>query len=144
MDTTNLDFLDLIRKHHHPKHPESDAQQYSAPEPPYQPQHRQQPQELPREPQPQPQPQPRVEQVSQKQQQDYNTPQPAAPDTRQKQINTTVPEDREPKNKMPTYKGLENFKLLEKMGEYVLYTVSSMRLILTFHPAVHFRMFTKQ
>jgi len=143
MDTTNLDFLDLIRKHHHPKHPESDAQQYSAPEPP---QHRQQPQELPRElqPQPQPQPQPRVEQVSQKQQQDHNTPQPVAPDTRQKQINTTVPEDREPKNKMPTYKGLENFKLLEKMGEYVLYTVSSMCLILTFHPAVHFRMFTKQ
>lgn len=29
----------------------------------------------------------------------------------------TVPEDREPKNKLPTYKGLDNFKLLDKMGD---------------------------
>jgi hypothetical protein len=30
-----------------------------------------------------------------------------------------VNEEREAKTKLPTYKGLENFKLLEKMGEYV-------------------------
>lgn len=29
----------------------------------------------------------------------------------------TAPEDREPKNKLPTYKGLDNFKLLDKMGD---------------------------
>jgi hypothetical protein len=28
-----------------------------------------------------------------------------------------VNEERQAKNKMPTYKGLENFELLEKMGE---------------------------
>lgn len=30
-----------------------------------------------------------------------------------------VQEENEAKSKMPTYKGLEKFKLLEKMGEYV-------------------------
>lgn len=30
-----------------------------------------------------------------------------------------VKEEREAKAQMPSYKGLENFKLLEKMGEYV-------------------------
>jgi hypothetical protein len=33
----------------------------------------------------------------------------------------TPPEDREQRSRLPTYKGLENFKLLEKMGEYVFY-----------------------
>ncbi|OJA20910.1 hypothetical protein AZE42_00897 [Rhizopogon vesiculosus] len=110
-------FKNLIRKHHHHRHPDPDAHQYSAPvpEPAHQPQHRQQPQEShPQEPQPQPQP--RTEQDSHKQQQDHHTPQPA-PDTRQKQVNMTPPEDREQKNKLPTYKGLENFKLLDKMGD---------------------------
>lgn len=32
-----------------------------------------------------------------------------------------VNEEREAKAKMPTYKGLENFKLLEKMGESVFF-----------------------
>lgn len=32
-----------------------------------------------------------------------------------------VNEEREAKTKMPTYKGLENFKLLEKMGESVVF-----------------------
>ena len=33
------------------------------------------------------------------------------------QVEQIVQEEREAKNKMPTYKGLENYKLLEKMGE---------------------------
>jgi serine/threonine-protein kinase RCK2 len=44
------------------------------------------------------------------------SPQPAHREAAEK----IVKEEREAKEKMPTYKGLENFKLLEKMGEYVL------------------------
>jgi serine/threonine-protein kinase RCK2 len=34
-----------------------------------------------------------------------------------REVEAIVQEEREAKNKMPTYKGLENFKLLDKMGE---------------------------
>jgi hypothetical protein len=34
-----------------------------------------------------------------------------------REVEAIVLEEREAKNKMPTYKGLENFKLLDKMGE---------------------------
>ncbi|KAG0705506.1 kinase-like domain-containing protein [Suillus ampliporus] len=109
----------LIRKHHHHRHPDPDPQQYTAsvPELGHQPQHRQQPQE------PQQQAKPRVEQDSQKQQQpekQQQQPEKApqtAPDTRQQQVKMTTPEDREQKNKLPTYKGLDNFRLLDKMGD---------------------------
>jgi serine/threonine protein kinase len=121
-------FKNLIRKHHHHRHPDSEPQPYTAsvPESAHQPQHRQQQQqEL------QQQAKLRVEQDSQKhqqpekhhqpekeQQQPENTPQPEpAPDSRHQQTNMAVPEDREPKNKLPTYKGLDNFKLLDKMGD---------------------------
>lgn len=120
-------FKNLIRKHHYHRHPDSDAQPYtaSAPDSGNQHQHRQQQQQE----EPQQQAKLRVEQDSQKhqqpekqhqpdkqQQQPENTTQPA-PDTRHQQNNMTVPEDREPKNKLPTYKGLDNFKLLDKMGD---------------------------
>ncbi len=36
-------------------------------------------------------------------------------------VKTLVNEEREAKSKLPTYKGLENFKLLEKMGESVFF-----------------------
>lgn len=119
-------FKNLIRKHHHHRYPDSDPQPYTAsvPESGHQPQHRQQQQQ-----ESQQQAKLRAEQDSQKhqqpekqhqperqQKQPENIPQPQpVPDTRQ--INMTVPEDREPKNKMPTYKGLDNFKLLDKMGD---------------------------
>jgi serine/threonine protein kinase len=121
-------FKNLIRKHHHHRHPDSEPQPYTAsvPESAHQPQHRQQQQqEL------QQQAKLRAEQDSQKhqqpekhhqpekeQQQPENTPQPEpTPDSRHQQTNMAVPEDREPKNKLPTYKGLDNFKLLDKMGD---------------------------
>jgi hypothetical protein len=117
---------DLIRKHHYNRHPDPDAQPYtaSAPEPSHQHQHRQQQQQeshqqaklraeqdFQKHQQPEKQHQPEKQQ-----QQPENTAQPA-PDTRHQQNNMAVPEDREPKNKLPTYKGLDNFKLLDKMGE---------------------------
>ena len=54
-----------------------------------------------------------------------------------------VQEEKEAKTKMPTYKGLENYKLLDKMGECVSsQKVSSISLN---RPSivVHFQMFTK-
>lgn len=39
------------------------------------------------------------------------------------QVEIIVQEEREAKNKMPSFKGLENFKLLDKMGEYVPFLV---------------------
>ena len=38
------------------------------------------------------------------------------------EVEKIVQEEREAKSKMPTYKGLENYKLLDKMGEYVVNT----------------------
>lgn len=38
---------------------------------------------------------------------------------------TLVSEEREAKSKLPIYKGLENFKLLQKMGESVLFSAFS-------------------
>jgi DNA segregation ATPase FtsK/SpoIIIE-like protein len=43
-------------------------------------------------------------------------PQLPSPDYR-KEAEMIVQEERDSKNKMPTYKGLENYKLLDKMGE---------------------------
>lgn len=37
----------------------------------------------------------------------------------QREAEIIVQEERQAKNKMPVYKGLERFKLLDKMGEYV-------------------------
>lgn len=106
-------FKNLIRKHHYNRHPDPDVQPYTAsvPESGHQHQHRQQQQQ-----ESQQQSKTRAEQDSQKHQQPENTAQPA-PDTRHQPINMAVPEDREPKNKLPTYKGLDNFKLLDKMGD---------------------------
>ncbi|KAG1791346.1 kinase-like domain-containing protein [Suillus plorans] len=127
-------FKNLIRKHHHHRHPDSDPQPYTAPVPEsnHQAQHRQQQQESQQQaklraeqesqkhqqPEKQHQLEKQQQQPEKQQQQPENIPQPEpVPDTRHQKINTPVPEDREPKNKLPTYKGLENFKLLDKMGD---------------------------
>ncbi|KAI6130512.1 kinase-like domain-containing protein [Pisolithus croceorrhizus] len=84
-------FKNLIRKHHHPqqRHPSPDEQPDAA---------RQQPQQLHYNQQPLPE--------SPKQNADHSAP---VPEIAQVQ-DTAVPEDHHPKVKMPTYKGLENFK----------------------------------
>ncbi|KAI6105718.1 kinase-like domain-containing protein [Pisolithus sp. B1] len=91
-------FKNLIRKHHHPqqRHPSPDEQPDAA---------RQQPQQLHYNQQPLPE--------SPKQKANHSAP---VPEIVQVQ-DTAVPEDHHPKVKMPTYKGLENFKLLDKMGD---------------------------
>ncbi|KAG2043013.1 hypothetical protein BDR03DRAFT_495377 [Suillus americanus] len=118
-------FKNLIRKHHHHRHPDSEPQPYTAsvPESSHQPQNRQQQQQQQQQ-ELQQQAKLRAEQDSQKHQQPEkqyqpeNIPQPEpAPDSRHQQINMTAPEDREPRIKLPTYKGLDNFKLLDKMGD---------------------------
>lgn len=95
-------FKNLIRKHHHPqqRHPSPDEQQDAV---------RQQPQQSHCNQKPCPD--------SPKQQADHPAPSPTpAPEITQAH-DMTAPEDHQPKVKMPTYKGLENFKLLEKMGD---------------------------
>lgn len=95
-------FKNLIRKHHHPqqRHPSPDEQPDAA---------RHQPQQLHYNQQPRPE--------SPKQKADHSAPSSTlVPEIAQAQ-DTAVPEDHHPKVKMPTYKGLENFKLLEKMGD---------------------------
>ena len=54
-------------------------------------------------------------------QQQHQTHKAASPKYRE-EVEQIVQEEREAKSKMPTYKGLENYKLLEKMGEYVVST----------------------
>lgn len=55
--------------------------------------------------------------------QSSNIPSPKQPDqnppVHREAVEKIVQEEREAKTQMPVYKGLENFKLLEKMGEYV-------------------------
>jgi len=89
---------DLIRKHHpHQRQPGTDDQQDII-------RHQQPKHDLPKQaPPPQPTPE--------------------AP----KDPGVSLPEDCEPKAKMPSYKGLENFKLLEKMGESVPFIFFSNR-----------------
>ncbi|KAH7931386.1 Pkinase-domain-containing protein [Leucogyrophana mollusca] len=98
-------FKNLIRKHqNHHRHPDSDPQQYTRSVPESS-QHAQKQQQQ----QPPPVKQPELEtQIPQQQ--------PAQPESRAVS-EMTVPEEREPKPKMPTYKGLENFKLIDKMGD---------------------------
>lgn len=89
MPTVVAAFKNLIRKHHHPhqRQPGTDDQQDII-------RHQQPKHDLPKQaPPPQPTPE--------------------AP----KDPGVSLPEDCEPKAKMPSYKGLENFKLLEKMGD---------------------------
>jgi hypothetical protein len=93
--------LDLIR--HGKAHKQSDAEsELSAP--PQSTQHRTQPRERDLlEPQPPPKEAPK-----------------SPPATYQREAEIIVKEERQARNKMPVYKGLERFKLLDKMGEYVL------------------------
>ena len=49
-------------------------------------------------------------------------PQKTATPKYKEEVEQIVQEEREAKSKMPLYKGLENYKLLEKMGEYVVST----------------------
>ncbi|KAI6047328.1 kinase-like domain-containing protein [Pisolithus marmoratus] len=95
-------FKNLIRKHHHPqqRHLVPDEQQDAA---------RQQPQQNYCNQEP--------DSGSAKQRADHPT-SPLAPGPEFAQTHDMViPEDHQPKAKMPTYKGLENFKLLDKMGD---------------------------
>lgn len=46
-----------------------------------------------------------------------------------REVELIVQEENEAKGRLPTYKGLENFKLLEKMGEYVLSWFQSHKLL---------------
>lgn len=101
---------DLIRhgKNHSAKqHNDVGQYEYAAAQqqPPNEPQHAQQRQA--RE-------QPKV-------QQQHQTHKAASPKYRE-EVEQIVKEEREVKSKMPLYKGLENFKLIEKMGEYVAST----------------------
>ncbi|KAG1715953.1 hypothetical protein ID866_1242 [Astraeus odoratus] len=100
MPTVVAAFKNLIRKHHHPHQRHPDEHQDTV---------RLQPQ------QPHPQQQPQPDSPRQKAGQSSKHP-PSAPESPH-EPEMTVPEDREPKAKMPTYKGLENFKLLDKMGD---------------------------
>ena len=56
-----------------------------------------------------------------REQQQQQTQKTATPKYKQ-EVEQIVQEEREAKSKMPSYKGLENYKLLEKMGEYVVST----------------------
>ena len=58
----------------------------------------------------------RHQQQREAQAQQHQTQKHASPKYKE-QVGQIVQEEREAKNKMPTYKGLENYKLLEKMGE---------------------------
>ncbi|KIJ70250.1 hypothetical protein HYDPIDRAFT_172122 [Hydnomerulius pinastri MD-312] len=94
-------FKNLIRKHQNHRHPESDPQEYtrSVPQPP---------QDAILQPPQSPEPSKfKVEQAAQ----------PSPSPSEAHKIDMTVPEDHQPKSKMPTYKGLENFKLIDKMGD---------------------------
>jgi hypothetical protein len=51
--------------------------------------------------------------------QNVPVPKAASPDFRA-EAEMIVQEEREAKGKLPTYKGLENFRLLDKMGECVI------------------------
>lgn len=96
---------DLIRhgkNHHNAKTHDSD-QHHSSPSQVQQ-QHNKQPREQ----------QPRESREQQPQTQDQT----ATPKFKD-EVEKIVQEEREAKSKMPTYQGLENFKLVEKMGEYV-------------------------
>ncbi|KAH7904223.1 kinase-like domain-containing protein [Hygrophoropsis aurantiaca] len=99
-------FKNLIRRHqNHHRHPESDPLHFSRSVAESS-QHAQKQQYQP----PVKQPEPEV--VSQQQYQ------PQPPQVEEHAVpEMTRPEEREPKPKMPTYKGLENFKLVEKMGD---------------------------
>jgi len=102
--------LDLIR---HGKHHREDPPDVSASRRQNQQQY-QQPQQ-PQQQQPQPQQHQQAQQAQHSHKQANPEPQvTAAPRDVAEQI---VKEEREAQEKMPTYKGLENFRLLEKMGE---------------------------
>ena len=60
-----------------------------------------------------------VNQMQQPQQQRISGNQPLHSPGYRKEAELLVKEENEAKNKMPSYKGLENFKLIEKMGECV-------------------------
>lgn len=53
-----------------------------------------------------------------------STKEPARSPSYRREAELIVQEENEAKKQMPVYKGLEKFKLLEKMGEYVYYLVS--------------------
>ncbi|KAH7887888.1 kinase-like domain-containing protein [Phlebopus sp. FC_14] len=95
-------FKNLIRKHHHHRHPDSDPQEYARSAPPQS-----------------------QETVSQQQRQEASVKpkveHPAQPSQSHAEARQTshipLPEECESMPKMPTYKGLENFRLIDKMGD---------------------------
>ncbi|GJE84723.1 Pkinase-domain-containing protein [Phanerochaete sordida] len=105
-------FKNLIRHgKNHTTRQHNDAGQYDYPPP--QQQQQQQQQHLPasqQQPQRQARDQPRDAQQQQQTQK-------AASPKYKEEVEKIVQEEREAKSKMPVYKGLENFKLLEKMGD---------------------------
>lgn len=64
------------------------------------------------------------------------------PASYQKEAEIIVQEERQAKSKMPVYKGLERFKLLDKMGEYVS-LADFHRPLFTCFPVVPFPTSTK-
>lgn len=112
---------DLIRHgKNHTARQHNDAGQYEFASPQQQ-QQQQQPQPQYQQAQRQAREQPRE---GQQQQQTQKT---ASPKYKE-EVEKIVQEEREAKSKMPTYKGLENYRLLDKMGEYV---VNTPRYVLT-------------
>ena len=110
--TPRLGASDLIRhgKNHHSARPQDDASyQHTYTQPQMQQQQQQQQQQRAAEQQSR-----HDREVQQQQQQ--QTQKHASPKYKE-QVEQIVQEEREAKGKMPVYKGLENYKLVEKMGE---------------------------
>ena len=91
--------------------------------------------------------QPDVQAQSQPKQQQATKAQPATAKQSQqltREVEKIVREEREAMEKLPTYKGLERFKLVEKKGEYVdLYPVTPSWLAESLSPVGHSPMCTK-
>ncbi|KAF9247147.1 kinase-like domain-containing protein [Melanogaster broomeanus] len=110
MPTVVAALKNLIRKHQNHRYPDTDTQESTRSAPLPSQDTIEQPSQPSRPPQPEPA-QPPPEQPTQPAPSPQAHPEPEM---------TAVPEGHEPKPKLPTYKGLEKFKLIDKMGESVL------------------------